>query len=154
MLYPEERTIIIVCRSFISSSSVTMSRLTHLLNDENYEYGEFFTPLGVSHRERFCLWPNCTRLLLTYCANFALNVFIIIKAYTNILQYIKRNQLFYLIVLIIKSKMRWEDSQKCHRLSNLVPSGKLARNHHSIILDWSKWYISSPCHWMCSGESI
>ena len=154
MLYPEERTIIILCRSFISSSSVTMSRLTHLLNDENYEYGEFFTSLGVSHREIFCLWPHCTRLLLTYYANFPLNVFIIIKAYTNILQYIKKNPLFCLKVLMIKSKIRWEDSQKCHRLSNLVPSGKLARNHHFITLDWSKWYISSPCHWMCSGESI
>ena len=66
----------------------------------------------------------------------------------------KKNPLFCLKVLMIKSKIRWEDSQKCHRLSNLVPSGKLARNHHFITLDWSKWYISSPCHWMCSGECI
>ena len=131
-----------------------MGWLKHLWKHLTIEYCEFFTTVAVGHRQIFCLWPHCTRLLLTYYANFPLNVFIIIKAYTNILQYIKRNQLFYLIVLIIKSKMRWEDSQKCHRLSNLVPSGKLARNHHFITLDWSKWYISSPCHWMCSGKCI
>ena len=66
----------------------------------------------------------------------------------------KKDWLFYPKVLIIRIKIRWEDSQKSHRLSNLVPIGKSARNHHFITLDWSKWYGSSSYHWMCSGECI